>query len=97
MFCAVGVFFFDHVQVETKYLGYGWILCICPQGVASGTLRATGRQAKAALVNFLCYYLVGLPMGISLALVAGLQTRGMWIGLSVGDGLQVHVGVWFGM
>ena len=52
-------------------------------------MRATGRQAKAALVNFCCYYLIGLPLGISLALPVGLNTKGMWIGLSVADGIQV--------
>ena len=52
-------------------------------------MRATGRQAYAAVTNFVCYYLIGLPLGITLALVVGLQTKGMWIGLSVADGIQV--------
>ncbi len=46
-------------------------------------------QGKAAVVNFFCYYAIGLPLGIVLALVVGLQSKGMWIGLSVADGLQV--------
>lgn len=60
------------------------------QGVISGALRATGRQAKAAFVNFLSYYVVGLPLGITLALVVKLGTKGMWIGLSVADTIQVR-------
>ena len=52
-------------------------------------MRASGRQAVAALVNFVSYYVVGLPLGIILALVAGLKTKGVWIGLSVGDSIQV--------
>ena len=64
------------------------ILC-CPQGVISGVMRATGRQAINALVNFCCYYLLGLPLGIVLALVVGLKVKGMWIGLTVADGIQV--------
>ena len=57
--------------------------------MVSGILRATGMQFKAALVNFLSYYVIGLPLGIALALVVGLKTKGMWIGLSVADAIQV--------
>lgn len=59
-------------------------------------MRATGRQAKAAVVNFVCYYMLGLPIGISLALAAGLQTKGMWIGLSVADTIQVSTTTYSG-
>ena len=52
-------------------------------------LRATGKQARVAAVNFACYYLLGLPLGIVLALVVGLHAKGMWIGLSIADGAQV--------
>ena len=55
----------------------------------SGALRATGMQFKAAVVNFVSYYVIGLPLGITLALVVGLGAKGMWIGLCLGDGLQV--------
>jgi MATE family multidrug resistance protein len=59
------------------------------QGVLSGILRATGRQMYAAVANFISYYVVGLPLGISLALVVGLKAKGMWIGLSVAVSMQV--------
>ena len=48
-------------------------------------------QAKAALVNFICYYLIGLPLGIALALKVGLNAKGMWIGLSTADLIQVCI------
>ena len=48
-------------------------------------------QAKAALVNFICYYLIGLPLGIALALKVGLKAKGMWIGLSTADLIQVCI------
>ena len=54
-------------------------------------MRATERQAKAALVNFVAYYIVGLPLGITLALVVRLQAKGMWIGFSVAGALQVQL------
>ena len=52
-------------------------------------MRASGRQAVAAVVNFVSYYVVGLPLGIILSLVVGLKAKGLWIGLSVGDFIQV--------
>ena len=55
-------------------------------------MRATGNQAKTAIINFVSYYVVGLPLGISLALPVGLGTKGMWIGLSAADGIQVRYG-----
>ena len=61
------------------------------QGVFTGIMRATGVQAYAAVANFVAYYVIGLPLGISLALVGGLKTKGMWIGLGVADSIQVGV------
>ena len=52
-------------------------------------MRATGKQAKTAVANFVSYYVIGLPLGISLALPVGLKTKGMWAGVTVGDGIQV--------
>ncbi len=46
-------------------------------------------QFKAAVGNFVAYYVIGLPLGIVLALVVGLKAQGMWIGISVAAALQV--------
>ncbi len=54
-----------------------------------GIMRACGRQATVAIVGFLCYWVLGLPLGITLALVVGLNAKGMWIGFSVAGGVQV--------
>ena len=56
----------------------------------AGILRGTGRQALGALINFISYYVVGLPTGISLALAADMGTLGLYIGLLIGDSLQVR-------
>ncbi len=60
------------------------------QGVMWGVMRACGRQATVAIVGFLCYWVLGLPLGITLALVVGLNAKGMWIGISVAGGVQVR-------
>lgn len=57
----------------------------------SGALRGAGKQVLGAVTNFICYYIVGLPIGICLALLANLGVMGMWIGIGIADTLQVKV------
>lgn len=66
-------------------------LLISTQGMMAGILRGSGRQAVAAVINFISYYVVGLPAGILLALVAHLGTLGMWSGLFIGEVMQVYI------
>ena len=40
-------------------------------------------------MNFVFYYMIGLPMGTSLAVLTDLGTTGMWIGLCVAVFLTV--------
>ena len=40
-------------------------------------------------MNFVFYYLIGLPVGISLALLTDLGATGMWTGLCVAVFLTV--------
>ena len=55
----------------------------------SGVLRGAGKQIVGAVVNFVCYYIIGLPLGISLALLTKLGVTGIWIGVGVADVIQV--------
>ena len=55
-----------------------------------GVLRGTGKQLSGAVVNFVSYYIVGLPTGTLLAILAGMGARGMWIGLLLASVLQVR-------
>jgi len=50
----------------------------------AGILRGSGRQLLGAVVNFVCYYVVGLPLAIVLALVVHMGALGIWIGLAGG-------------
>lgn len=56
-----------------------------------GLLRGAGKQLSGAIVNFVSYYLIGLPLGTFLALWVGMGTLGMWIGLLVASVLQVRI------
>ncbi|XP_010247432.1 PREDICTED: protein DETOXIFICATION 20-like [Nelumbo nucifera] len=61
------------------------------QPVLSGVAIGAGWQAIVAYVNISCYYIVGVPIGIILGYVAGLQVRGIWIGMICGVALQTLV------
>ncbi|KAL3841100.1 hypothetical protein ACJIZ3_025691 [Penstemon smallii] len=52
--------------------------------VFSGVAVGAGLQAAVAVINFVCFYLIGLPVGIVLAYVTHLQVKGLWIGMLMG-------------
>ena len=55
----------------------------------SGVFRGVGKQYLAAIINFLCYNVLGLSVGVPLALKANLGTIGLWTGLATGNVIQV--------
>lgn len=50
--------------------------CVCVQGFF-------WKQKIAALSNLICYYCIGLPVGISLMFLAELRILGLWLGLLI--------------
>ena len=54
-----------------------------------GVLRGTGKQLNGAVINFVSFYLIGFPVGTVLAIVAGMGSLGMWIGLLIPSVIQV--------
>jgi len=54
------------------------------QGVASGVLRALGRQPHIAVVNLVAFWVFGIPAGCALAFGVGLGVKALWWGLSLG-------------
>ena len=44
---------------------------------------------SGAVVNFVSYYIIGFPVGTTLAIVAGMGALGMWIGLLLASFAQV--------
>ncbi|KAK5887490.1 hypothetical protein CesoFtcFv8_016089 [Champsocephalus esox] len=51
--------------------------------VCSGILVGAGMQKIAALTNLVCYYCVGLPVGIALMFAAKLGILGLWLGILI--------------
>ncbi|KAG8372249.1 hypothetical protein BUALT_Bualt12G0046800 [Buddleja alternifolia] len=52
--------------------------------VFSGVAVGAGMQATVAIVNIVCFYLIGLPVGLVLGYVAHFQVKGLWIGMLCG-------------
>ena len=66
------------------------------QVAISGVLRGSGRQYVGAIANFVCYDVIGLPLGVVLAFKARMGTIGLWTGLATGNIIQVCVVVIYG-
>lgn len=54
------------------------------QAVGSGILRGAADTRAAAVINFVVYWAIGLPVGLLLAFRLGMGPRGLWWGLTLG-------------
>ena len=59
----------------------------------SGVLRGSGRQYIGAIVNFIAYYIIGIPLAVLLGFKTSLSIRGIWIGMAIGNFAQVATSV----
>ena len=48
------------------------------QGVGVGIVRGTGRQTLGAVIIFVSYYVVALPVGVPLMFATSLGLAGGW-------------------
>lgn len=68
-------------------------------GSCGGVLRGQGRQHLGAVFNLVAYYVLALPMGVSLAFKTSLGLQGLWIGQVVAlfiVGIGEYLTVWLG-
>lgn len=56
-------------------------LCDAIAGTCGGILRGSGKQKIGAITNAVGYYLIGLPIGISLMFAVKLGVVGLWCGM----------------
>jgi MATE family multidrug resistance protein len=70
----------------------GFIIMDFLQGTLQGVYRGAGRQKTGALLNMIGCYLVGLPIGIPLALVGEQGVKGLWIGMCCGVSIMFFGG-----
>ncbi|KAL6977658.1 Protein DETOXIFICATION 49 [Sarracenia purpurea var. burkii] len=53
----------------------------CPQTTVCGVLRGSARAKVGANINLGCFYIVGMPVAVSLGFFAGFDFEGLWLGL----------------
>ncbi|XP_069828598.1 multidrug and toxin extrusion protein 2-like isoform X2 [Dendropsophus ebraccatus] len=56
-------------------------LCDATAGTCAGILRGSGKQKIGAITNAIGFYVLGLPIGISLMFAAKLGVVGLWCGM----------------
>ncbi|KAL8268503.1 hypothetical protein R6Q59_002301 [Mikania micrantha] len=59
--------------------------------VLSGVAIGAGMQGTVAIVNLVCYYLIGIPLGALLGYLTTLEVKGIWIGMICGVLIQTIV------
>ncbi|CAI9091472.1 OLC1v1026511C1 [Oldenlandia corymbosa var. corymbosa] len=52
--------------------------------ILSGVAVGAGLQGTVAFITLFCYYIIGIPIGALLGYGAGLQVKGIWIGMICG-------------
>ena len=77
----------DAVSVPMFVVAFS-IGCDVVQGSLAGVIRASGKQLLGSIINIFTHWVVGLPLGIVLTIVAGLGATGYWIALTVASFLQ---------
>ncbi|XP_040383961.1 protein DETOXIFICATION 49 [Oryza brachyantha] len=63
----------------------------CPQTTGCGVLRGSARPKDGAHVNLGAFYGVGTPVAVVLAFWAGMDFRGLWLGLLAAQAACVAV------
>ncbi len=65
----------DCLKILSLYLFFDAI-----HGVQSGNVRALGLQKMASITTLVCYYGIGLPLGLYLGFKKNLGVKGFWLG-----------------
>ncbi|XVE85146.1 hypothetical protein DITRI_Ditri17bG0068400 [Diplodiscus trichospermus] len=84
----------SQVQDLVKELTPLLALCIVidnVQPVLSGVAIGAGWQAAVAYVNIACYYVFGVPLGLTLGYALNMGVKGIWYGMLSGTVLQTLV------
>ncbi|RDY01668.1 Protein DETOXIFICATION 12, partial [Mucuna pruriens] len=77
----------DYVTIMVPLISLSVILDSI-QGVLAGVARGCGWQHIGVYVNLGAFYLCGIPVAASLAFLAKLGGKGLWIGVQVGAFVQ---------
>jgi len=64
------------------------------QPALSGVAIGAGWQAVVAYVNIACYYIFGIPLGLTMGYKLNMGVTGIWIGMMTGTVIQTFVILW---
>ena len=78
----------EHIGKVAIFLAGPSMLFDHIQGLLAGAIKGLGKQLYAAIVNFVCYFIVGVPLGSVLAIPEEMGAVGYWIGLCVAISAQ---------
>ncbi|KAI3733269.1 hypothetical protein L1987_64489 [Smallanthus sonchifolius] len=88
--------FADSLEVQQAVYALTPLLAAClvinnVQPALSGVAIGAGWQAVIAYINIGCYYIFGVPLGLTLGFVADLGIMGIWIGMLTGTVVQTLI------
>ncbi|KAI3762841.1 hypothetical protein L1987_53283 [Smallanthus sonchifolius] len=64
------------------------------QPALSGVAIGAGWQATIAYINIACYYIFGVPLGLTLGFALNWGVKGIWIGMLTGTVVQTIILIW---
>ncbi|OVA13765.1 Multi antimicrobial extrusion protein [Macleaya cordata] len=85
----------DAVSELSILLGFTLLLNSVQPVLSAGVAVGAGWQGIVAYVNIVCYYLIGIPIGVLLGYVAQLGVKGIWMGMIGGTMVQTLVLIYF--
>ncbi|TYI94227.1 hypothetical protein E1A91_D02G188400v1 [Gossypium mustelinum] len=88
--------FSNDSQVQEMVIDLTPLLALCIiinniQPVLSGMAVGAGWQTAVAYVNIACYYIFGVPLGLTLGFALNLGVKGIWCGMLTGTVVQTCV------
>ncbi|CAI9266950.1 unnamed protein product [Lactuca saligna] len=91
--------FADNLEVQRAVYALTPLLGACLiinniQPALSGVAIGAGWQAVIAYINIACYYIFGVPLGLTLGFVANWGVKGIWVGMLTGTVVQTLILIW---
>ncbi|KAK8529396.1 hypothetical protein V6N13_102318 [Hibiscus sabdariffa] len=88
--------FSNDSQVQLLVIDLTPLLALCivinnVQPVLSGMVIGAGWQTTVAYINITCYYLFGVPLGLTLGFMLQMGVKGIWCGMLLGTVVQTCV------
>lgn len=88
--------FADSLEVQEAVYALTPLLAACLiinniQPALSGVAIGAGWQAVIAYINIACYYIFGIPLGLTLGFAADWGIMGIWIGMLTGTVVQTLI------